>query len=49
MSTTYPRLTKEQLEKLRSTDFSNVPGQTSAEDDLTQKYGEHGSPERLEF
>lgn len=49
MSTTYPRLTKEQLEKLRGTDFSNVPGLTSAEDDLTQKYGEHGSPERLEF
>ena len=49
MNAKFPRLTKEQLEKLRNTDFSQVPGLTDAEDELTSKYGAPGSPERIEF
>ena len=49
MSTNYPRLSKEQLEKLRDTDFSEVPGLVSVEDDLTEKYGVPGSLSRTEF
>lgn len=49
MSTNYPRLSKEQLEKLRDTDFSEVPGLVSVEDDLTEKYGAPGSLSRTEF
>lgn len=49
MNTTYPRLTKEQLEKLRDTDFSKNPALTNAEDELSQKYGVAGSPERIDF
>lgn len=49
MSTNYPRLSNEQLEKLRNTDFSVVPGLVSAEGDLTEKYGEPGSLSRIEF
>lgn len=49
MSTNYPRLSKEQLEKLRKTDFSQVRGLASAEDDLTAKYGAQGTPSREEF
>lgn len=49
MSTTIPRLTKEQIAKLRNTDFSQVSGLTNAEDELTAKYGEPGSPSRIEF
>lgn len=36
MNPTYPRLTKEQLGKLRSMDFSKNPALTNAEDDLSQ-------------
>lgn len=49
MSTNYPRLTKEQLAKLRDADFSTVSGLTSAESELSEKYGEPGSPSRIEF
>lgn len=49
MSTNYPRLTKEQIAKLRTTDFSHVPGLTSAEDDLTASYGAQGTPSREDF
>lgn len=49
MSTKYPRLTKEQIERLRNTDFSQIPGFTSAENEFTDKFGEPGSPSRIEF
>lgn len=49
MSTNYPRLSKEQLEKLRKTDFSQVQGLTSAEDELSAKYGTRGTQSREEF
>lgn len=49
MTTNYPRLSKEQLEKLRKTDFSSVQGLTSAEDDLSATYGQRGSQSREEF
>lgn len=45
----YQRLSNEQLEKLRKTDFSKIEGMTVAEDDLSQKYGKLGSPERQDF
>lgn len=49
MNTKFPRLTKEQLDKLRNKDLSKVPGLTSAEDDLAARYGESGSPSRIDF
>lgn len=49
MTTKYPRLTKEQLTKLRSKDFSTLPGTTSFEDDIREKYGERGTPTREDF
>lgn len=49
MSTKYTRLTKDQLEKLRDIDFSQHPKFTSAEDEFTDKFGEPGSPSRIEF
>ena len=49
MSTNYPRLSKEQLEKLRKTDFSQIQGLTSAEDELSAKYGTRGTQPREEF
>lgn len=49
MSTNYPRLSKEQLEKLSKTDFSKIPGLTAAEDDLSAKYGAPGTQSREEF
>lgn len=49
MSTNYSRLSKEQLEKFRETDFSQIPGFTNAEDDLSQKYGEPGTQSREDF
>lgn len=49
MSTNYPRLTKEQIEKLRKTDFSQVPGLTTAEEELTAAYGAHGTKSREDF
>lgn len=49
MSTNYPRLTKEQLAKFRDADLSIVSGLTSAESELSEKYGEPGSPSSIEF
>lgn len=49
MSTNYPRLTKEQLAKFRDADFSAMPGLMSAESELNEKYGEPGTPSRIEF
>lgn len=43
------RLSKEQLEKLRKTDFSQIPGLTAAEDDMSAKYGAPGTQSREEF
>lgn len=49
MSTKYPRLSKEQLEKIRNTDFSQSPELVDAESHLAEKYGAPGSPSRIEF
>lgn len=49
MSTTYPRLSKEKIEKLQTMDLSKVSGLTTAEDELSAKYGAPGTPERDEF
>lgn len=49
MNTKCPRLTKEQINKLRNIDLSKLDGLTSAEDLLTEKYGEPGTPSRTEF
>ncbi len=49
MSEKYPRLSKEQLEKIRSKDFSKIPGLTSFQDELDEKYGLPGTPSRMEF
>lgn len=49
MSTNYPRLTKEQLEKLRNTYFSKIPGLTSAEELLTRQHGAPGTRSREDF
>ena len=49
MSTKYPRLSTEQLEKLRMTDFSQVRWLTLAEDELTATYGAQGTPSREDF
>lgn len=49
MTTKYPRLTKEQLTKLRGMDFSSLPGTHSLEDDFREKYGERGTQAREDF
>lgn len=49
MSAKYQRLTKEQLERLRNMDLNSVQGLTSAEEELTAKYGEPGSLSREDF
>lgn len=49
MSTNYPRLSKEQLERLRKTDFSQVSGLTTAEEELSATYGAHGTKSREDF
>ena len=49
MSAKYQRLTKEQLGRLRNMDLNSVPDLTSAEEELTAKYGEPGSPSREDF
>lgn len=46
MSEKYPRLSKEQLEKIRNKDFSTLP---TAQDEFTEKYGAPGTPSRIEF
>lgn len=49
MSANYPRLSKEQIEKLRKTDFSHVSGLSVAEDDLSATYGAPGTQSREDF
>ena len=49
MSTTNNRLTAEELQKLRQTDFSKKPGFVKAETVLAKEVGEVGTPERAEF
>lgn len=49
MSTTNNRLTAEELQKLRHTDFSKKPGFVKAETVLAKEVGEVGTPEREEF
>lgn len=49
MSTNYPRLSKEQLEKLRRTDFSQISELTNAEEDLSATYGSQGTASRETF
>ena len=46
MSTTNNRLTAEELQKLRQTDFSKKPGFVKAETVLAKEVGEVGTPER---
>ena len=49
MSTTNNRLTAEELQKLRQTDFSKKQGFVKAETVLGKEVGEVGTPEREEF
>lgn len=49
MGTTNNRLTVEELQKLRQTDFSKKPGFIKAETLLAKEVGEVGSPQRAEF
>ena len=49
MKTNVPRLTAEQLQKLRKTDFSKLPGYERADDVLAREHGAPGTPEREEF
>lgn len=49
MSTTNNRLTAEELQKLRQTDFSKKQGFVKAETVLGKEVGEVGTPERAEF
>ncbi len=49
MKTNKNRLTTEELQKLRKTDFSTKPGFEKAETVLAREVGEVGSPEREEF
>lgn len=49
MSTTNNRLTAEELQKLRQTDFMGKPGFVKAETLLTKEVGEIGTPQRAEF
>lgn len=46
---TAKRLTTEELQKLRNTDFSKKPGYVKAETVLAREVGEIGSEERAEF
>lgn len=43
------RLTSEELQKLRSTDFSGKPGFVKAGDILAREVGQEGTKERSEF
>lgn len=43
------RLTAQELQKLRSTDFSKRPGYKKASDVLAREVGAPGTPEREEF
>lgn len=49
MSTTNNQLTEEELQKLRSMDFSSQPGFVKASDVLDEQVGPKGSAEREEF
>lgn len=49
MSTTNNRLTAEELQKLRQTDFMGKPGFVKAETLLTKEVGEIGTPQCAEF
>ena len=49
MNTTNTRLTAEELQELRKTDFSKKKGFVKASDVLAKEIGEAGSPEREEF
>ncbi len=49
MSKTNNRLTAEELQKLRQTDFSKKPGFVKAEKLFAEEIGETGTPERAEF
>lgn len=43
------RFSEEELQKLRQTDFSKIPGFVNASDILAKEVGVEGSPERDEF
>ena len=43
------RLTPEELQQLRQTDFNSQPGFVSAETVLAKEVGAKGTPERAEF
>ena len=49
MKTNENRLRAEELQKLRKTYFSKLPGYEKASDVLAREVGEVGSPEREEF
>jgi ribosome-binding protein aMBF1 (putative translation factor) len=49
MRTNQNRLTTEELQRLRNTDFSQRPGYQKAEAVLAREVGKAGSPEREEF
>ncbi|MBE6319076.1 MAG: helix-turn-helix transcriptional regulator [Bacteroidales bacterium] len=49
MKTETIKLSKEQLQKIRNTDFTKVPGVTLGSDYLTKEFGAPGSPSREEF
>ena len=49
MSMTENRLTAEELQKLRQTDFSKKPGFVKASEILAKEIGEEGTLEREEF
>jgi ribosome-binding protein aMBF1 (putative translation factor) len=49
MKTNNNRLTADELQKLRTTDFSKLPGYEKAADVLAREYGMPGTPERDEF
>ena len=49
MNTESIRLSKEQLQKIRNTDFTKVPGVTLGSDYLTQEHGAPVIPSREEF
>lgn len=43
------QISPEKLAELRKKDFSTLPGFTTAETDLSKRYGKKGTPTRLEF
>lgn len=49
MNTTSTRLTAEELQRLRKTDFSKKKGFVKASEVLAMEVGEKGTPEREEF